>query len=146
MRAPPPPTRNTTPFGRYDQDRSFTLKWLAGVHPWRNLTIALAARYRDGEPFNRVVVAEGLPQGAEVLMAQRRGRVRHTFAMTWDVRVRYDFVVAPYVVTLGLDVYNFWGSATELLEDPRTTSAYRAPLETVPDRAMLVSLEVGWAG
>ena len=140
------PNAQQNAFGRYDQDRSFTLKWLAGVQPLHNLSIALAARYRDGEPFNRVVVAEGLPQGAEVLMAQRRGRVRHTFAMTWDVRVRYDIELTPYVVTLGLDVYNFWGSATELLEDPRTSAAYRTPLETVPDRAILVSLEVGWAG
>ncbi len=126
------PNAQQNAFGRYDQDRSFTLKWLAGVQPLRNLSVALAARYRDGEPFNRVVVAQGLPQGAEALMAQRRGRVRHTFAMTWDIRVRYDLDIAPYVVVLGLDVYNFWGSATELLEDPRTSAAYRTPLGNGP--------------
>lgn len=140
------PNQQINAFGRYDHDRSFTIKWLAGFLPLENLSIAVAARYRDGQPFARLLVPVGLPQGPEVLMAQPRGRVRHTFAMTWDLRVRYALPIPPYHVAVGLDVYNVWGSATEILEDPRSTPSFRNPLEVLPDRAVLVTLDMTWAG
>ncbi|HET6346568.1 MAG TPA: hypothetical protein VFH51_16670, partial [Myxococcota bacterium] len=93
-----------------------------------------------------IVVDPSLPQGPTPLMAIRRGRARHTFHMTWDARLRWALPWRDSVHSvLALDVFNLWGSATELLEDPRTAPApYRRSVEAVPARAVLVSLELAY--
>ena len=130
-------------YGRYDHDRSFALKVLAGVRPLPGLSLALAGRYRDGQPFARVVVDPSLPQGAQALMATGRGGARYTFRMTFDARLRYSTnALRPFGLTVLADVYNLLGSATELDEDPRTGPSFRRALEAVPGRSGWVGLEV----
>lgn len=132
-------------WGRYEHDRSFSLKILAGVLPWEGLSVAVAARYRDGEPFARIVVDPDLPQGPTALMAIRRGRARATFHMNWDLRLRYQTPKRwPITATVVCDVYNLLGSATELLEDARTGSTYRKALEAIPNRTLFLGLEFAW--
>ena len=41
--------------------RAFTLKLLAGIMPLPGLTLSTAARYRDGQPFTRLLAATQLP-------------------------------------------------------------------------------------
>lgn len=132
-------------WGRYEHDRSFSLKILAGILPLEGLSLATAARYRDGEPFARIVIDPDLPQGPTALMAIRRGRARATFHMNWDVRVRYQTPKSwPVAATLICDVYNLFGSATELIEDARTGPGYRKALEAIPNRTLFLGLEFSW--
>ena len=131
--------------GRYDHDRAFTLKLLAGIMPLPGLTLSTAARYRDGQPFTRLLAATQLPQGPTAIMAVARGKPRATFHMTWDVRLRYARPLGPCLLALVGDVYNLLGSAAEINEDPRTGPTFRRALEGVPDRAVLVSLELSWS-
>ena len=128
--------------GRYDHDRSFALNVLAGITPGGGLEASCALRYRDGQPFTRIVVADDLPQGPVALMAVRRGKPRHTFHMTLDTRLQYGFAVAGAAAYLVLDVYNLLGSGTEYLEDPRTGQSFREVLEMVPGRGMMLSLQI----
>lgn len=128
-------------FGRYDHDRSFHLKIMAGGEVVEGLWLAVAARYRDGQPFTRIAV-ENLPQGPTAMMAFPRGDARHTFHMTWDVRVRYELPKHWLRGAVALDVLNFWGSGTEILEDPSTGPQFRRSLEAVPGRALLATLEL----
>ena len=129
-------------WGRYDHDRSFALKLLAGGMPCANLTLSLAGRYRDGQPFTRLVVDAATPQGPTVLMATERGSARYTFHMNWDVHVRYDIATAPLSGAVVLDIFNVFGSAVELLEDPRTGPSFRRSVEVVPGRAGMLTLEL----
>ncbi len=126
--------------GRYDHDRSYGLHVLSGVTPLEGLWLSAALRYRDGQPFTRLVVVDDLPQGPTAVMAVRRGRPRHTFHMELDVRATYELELAGFSAQLALDVLNALGSGTELLEDPRTGPTYRDPLEMVPGRAVFATL------
>ena len=130
--------------GRYDHDRAFSLKLMAGGLLLPGLSLSTTARYRDGRPFSRMLVATDLPQGPTAIMAVPRGKPRDTFHMGWDVRVRYELPLRPVYLALLGDVFNLLGSATEILEDVRTGPSFRQALEGVPGRAVLLSLEMGW--
>lgn len=141
------PNQRINKRGRFDQDRSFALHLLAGVRPLqldRALSLATAIRYRDGQPFTRVVVASDLPQGPTALMAVHRGAPRHTFHLYVDLRARYDLVLRPWRLSLLLDVFNVLGSGTEIVEDPRTGPSFRTSLEMVPGRALFFAVELAW--
>ena len=130
-------------WGRYDHDRSFSLKLLAGITPIEGLSFAIAARYRDGQPFTRIAIAQ-LPQGPTAIMAYQRGHVRHTFHMNWDLRARYARTVGPIDAALTVDVFNLWGLRHRTgRRSPHPVPLGAAPLEAVPDRAMRVGLELG---
>ncbi len=137
------PNAGVHQYGRPDSDRSFGVNLMAGLLPREDLSFAMALRYRDGQPITRIVVAE-LPQGATPIMAVPRGGPRHTFHMTVDARARYRLDAGPFALSFILDGYNLLNSGTEILEDPRTGSTFRAPLEMVPARAAMVSVEVAW--
>ena len=88
-----------------------------GFVPVSDFEIASVIRYRDGQPMTRYLIAN-LDQGPTPLMAVARGEPvpRHTFHMTWDVRMTYAFEMAGANVGVGLDIYNLLGSSTEILE------------------------------
>ncbi|MBI3178103.1 MAG: hypothetical protein HYZ27_00490 [Deltaproteobacteria bacterium] len=130
-------------YGRPDSDRSFGVNLMAGLLPRDDLSVAMALRYRDGQPFTRIVIAE-LPQGPTPLMAVQRGGPRHTFHMRVDARARYRFDAGPFAASLMVDGYNLLGPGSEILEDPRAGASFRAPLEMVPARAVMATLEVAW--
>nr|ADI22131.1 hypothetical protein [uncultured myxobacterium HF0200_19H16] len=129
--------------GRYDNDRAFGVNLLAGIEPLENLRLALAGRYRDGEPMTRYFVTE-LSQGPTPIMAVERGAPipRHTFHLTMDTRISYSFVWAGWNATASLDCFNLLGSGTELLEDIRTGDSWRKSLEMVPGRTILAALKL----
>jgi hypothetical protein len=132
-------------YGRTDSDRAFALKILAGVRPLPGLSWGLAARYRDGQPFTRIVVDEQLAQGPTALMAVPRGKARHTALMVWDMRLRYETAaMRPLGLTVIGDVYNLLNAATEIAEDPRTGPTFRRALEAIPGRAVWVGLALGF--
>jgi hypothetical protein len=141
------PNARINDYGRYDQDRAFSIKLLAGRRFWEQLLVATALRYRDGEPFSEISVIEGLPQGPTPVMLVPRGRVRHTFHMSLDVHVAYAHASTPVPglqASISADVVNLLGSGTELLEDPRSGPTYRRALEMVPGRAAFLRLTLDW--
>lgn len=132
-------------FGRQDSDRAFALKILGAVRPIAGMSLGLAARYRDGQPFTRIVVDEALPQGPTALMGTPRGKARHTALMLWDLRLRYETAaLRPLGLTVTCDVYNLLNAATEIAEDPRTGPTFRRALEAVPGRSMWVGLALAF--
>ena len=69
---------NASPFesGAVFFDRSYVLKWSTRFDGGHELHAGVSARYQDGQPFTRLVVAPGLSQGPEVVQAYRVGRTR----------------------------------------------------------------------
>ncbi len=130
--------------GRPDSDRSFGINLLAGVTPFAGFSAATAIRYRDGQPFVRMLVVEDLPQGPTPIMAVWRGAARHTFHMTVDARLRYRFELGELWGAVVVDGFNLLGSSVELLEEPRTGAEFRRPIEMIPGRTVMLSLELGW--
>ena len=118
---------------------------MVGVEPVDDLRGAIVLRYRDGQPFTRIVVAE-LSQGATAVMGVPRGEPvpRHTFHMTLDARLQYRLAVGDVRGALILDGFNLLGSGTEVLEDPRTGDSFRQSLEMVPGRSVIAGLEMSW--
>ena len=51
----------------------------------------MVANYQDGQPFARVVIVPGLPQGAEAIPAIRRSEHRFTYTLTVDARLERSF-------------------------------------------------------
>lgn len=141
------PNARINAYGRPDQDRSFSVKLLAGRTFFDHLLLATALRYRDGEAFSAMDVVQGLPQGPTPVMLEWRGRHRHTFHMSLDVRAAFSHDI-PGVdglsATLAADVFNLLGSGTELAEDPRRGPSWRQTLEMMPDRAGFIRLTIGW--
>ena len=128
--------------GRFDHDRAFSIKTLAGWEPIKGLTGSIAIRYRDGEPFVRTVVAEDLQQGATPIMAVWRGAARHTFHMTSDVKIRWTSNLGVVGYALSAEVYNLFQQSLELVEDSRTGRVFRRALEMMPGRTGFVTLEL----
>lgn len=140
------PNQRINQRGRFDQDRSFGVKLMTGIEPIDNLRSSLSLRYRDGQPFTRMLVldaADGTGGTGEVpIMAVWRGAPRHTFHMSIDGRIRYDLDLGVGQMALIADGFNLLGSTTELLEDPRQGDTFRRALEAVPGRAFLLSVEL----
>ena len=89
----------------------------------------------------------GLPQGPTPVMTIWRGRVRHTFHMSTDMRFQYRRHIQwldNAEIQLAIDLFNFFGSSTELLEDPRDGDDYRTPLEMVPGRTVFATIALRW--
>ncbi len=128
--------------GRFDHDRAFSIKCLAGLTPIDGLTLSTAIRYRDGQPFSRIVVAE-LAQGPTPIMATWRGAARHTFHMTADVKIRWASRIKMFDYAISGEVYNLFQQSLELLEDPRTGRVFRRAIEMTPGRTGFVTLELG---
>ncbi len=139
------PNTSINAYGRFDHDRSFTINLIAGLIPFEGLSGAIAARYRDGQPITRFVIVEDLAQGPTLIMTEARGAPvpRHTFHMTFDARLRYELDLQPLAAVFTLDLFNIFGSGTELIEDTRT-GRWRTSLEMNPNRTVMAGLELGW--
>ena len=131
--------------GRYDPGRAFAAHLLMGFAPVIGLELVSILRYRDGQPMTRYLIAD-LDQGPTALMTVARGEPvpRHTFHMTWDVRIAYELDIGGTEFTTSLDIYNLLGSSTEILEDNLTGEEFRRSLEMVPHRALSLSLTLDW--
>lgn len=143
------PNQRVNERGRFDQDRSFGVKLVSGLRLWERFTASTSLRYRDGQPFTRGLVTyvtdgvDRVPQ-PRTQMAAWRGASRHTFHMSVDGRLRYDYPSEVGRISLILDGFNLFGSATELLEDSRNGPTFRRALEAVPGRAFLATVEAAF--
>jgi len=88
------PNTLTNARGRLFPDRAYTIKlsgsWLGPF----GLRLGGAARYQDGQPFARLVLAD-LPQGLTAVQAIPNGRARFTYALTLDARLEKSFALGP---------------------------------------------------
>ena len=130
--------------GSYVFDRSYVAKLSASYRAPGDIRLAFSARYQDGQPFSRIVVAPDLAGGAEMVHAYRIGRTRFTYTLTLDVRVAKDFSIAGKRSSLYLDVFNATRHLNEVEEDVLTTPAFRRATAMQPPLAARLGFRISF--
>lgn len=138
------PNANTFDRGRLFSDRAYTIKIAGAWHAPGGVRLGSVARYQDGQPFARVVVAPDLRQGADFVMAIPRGRARFTFAITWDARAEKTFAVGRAQLSAVFEVFNLLDNTNEVEEDEVTGPAYRTMTALQPPRTFRAGLRLGF--
>jgi hypothetical protein len=133
------PNAATYARGRLFFDRAYTLKVAALWRP-RGWSLGAVANYQDGQPFARVVVVSGLPQGAEAVPAIRRGDHRFTFTLTVDARLEKAFAVAQGRAAVAVEAFNLLGMENEVEEDVVFGGSFRRVTAVQPPRALRLGL------
>jgi hypothetical protein len=136
------PNSLTNARGRLFSDRAYTIK-LAGS--WRapgDLRLGAVARYQDGQPFSRLVLAD-LPQGLTPVQAIPNGRARFTFIATLDARVEKGFALgARGRAALVLEGFNLTQRGNEVEEVVVTGPDYRSVTFREPPRTLRLGLRL----
>jgi hypothetical protein len=128
------PNARTFAQGRVFTERGYTIKLASSYQFPRDVTFGLIGRYQDGQHFARLVVLDGLNQGAEAARAFRNGRTRFTFTMTVDARLQKSFAVGSKKITAIVDAYNVFNQFLQIEEiavtgpQSRATSAIQPPI------------------
>jgi len=134
------PNASTHARGYPFSDRSYTVK-IAGVYRFsRGMRLGVIARYQDGQPFSRLIVAPDLNQGAEAIRAIRNGGSRFCYTGTLDVRVQKELARGRQRVALVMDVYNLPGMGKEVEEYVVTGQSFRDITAVQPPRTVLLGL------
>jgi hypothetical protein len=128
--------------GSYIFDRSYVAKLSASYRAPGDIRLAFSARYQDGQPFSRIVVAPDLAGGAEMIHAYRIGRTRFTYTLTLDVRIAKDFSIAGRRSSVHLDVFNATRHLNEVEEDVLTTPSFRRSTAMQPPLAARVGFRI----
>lgn len=137
------PNAATSARGRLFYDRAFVMKMLGAYSAPGPFRASFIARYQDGQPFSRVVLAEGLNQGTEVIQAYPRGGQRFTFTATLDTRVEWQFPPrGRRAVGLTVDVFNLLNMANEVEEDVVGGAAFRTISAVQPPRVVRVGVRL----
>lgn len=138
------PNATTYARGRLFPDRGFTIK-LTGIYhfPW-NVDLGAIARYQDGQPFSRFVIASNLNQGTEAIRAFANGDSRFTFTGTLDLRLQKRFVVNGHALAAVLDAFNVINLGYEVEEFVVTGPTYRDISAIQPPRAVQLGVRVSF--
>src|SRR6185436_16778881 len=98
------PNAATSFRGQLFQDRSHVVK-IAGSYrlPWRS-RIGAIARYQDGQPFARLVIAPDLVQGPTAVRSYTNGGSAFTYTGTLDIRLQKMFSPGRYQVAALVDM------------------------------------------
>lgn len=123
-------------------DRAYVLKWTTSYLAPRDWHVAVAARYQDGQPFARFVVAPDLAQGPEIVQAYWSGRTRFTFTLTVDARVEKRLIVAGHRAAVTLDIYNLPNVRKEVEEDAVTGATFRDTTAVQPPRTLRLGFRI----
>ena len=118
------PNAATFARGRLFSDRAFTIKWTTVYRFPGDFRVGAIARYQDGQPFARLVIAPGLNQGAELVRAYPNGGNRFTFTGTLDIRVQKGFTVGTTRLDAIVDFYNLATRSNEVEEYVVTGPAF----------------------
>lgn len=129
--------------GSYFFDRSYVAKWSTSYRAPGDIRIGFSARYQDGQPFSRVVIAPDLSSGAQMIHAYRIGRTRFTYTLTLDIRVEKGFTMAGRRSALQLDVFNATRHRNEVEEDVLTTPNFRRSTAVQPPLTFRVGFRIG---
>jgi hypothetical protein len=136
------PNADTYASGRLFFDRAYTLK-VAGLWRPRDWSFGAVANYQDGQPFARVVVVPGLPQGATAIPAIRRSEHRFTFTLTVDARIEKVFAVGKGRLGVAVEAFNILDMKNEVEEDVTHGPSFRRVTATQPPRAVRIGLRLG---
>ena len=137
------PNADSFASGRMFFDRAYTLK-LAGVLRRGAWGAGFAARYSDGQPFARVVIAEGLAQGPEAVAAVSRGDHRFTYILTVDARLARDFTLGRARATASVEAFSLMRQRKEVEEYVVSGPDFRRVTATQPPRALRLGLAVAF--
>jgi hypothetical protein len=124
--------------GRLFFDRAYVLKLASGYEAPHDVSVAVSARYQDGQPFSRLVIASDLAQGPEIVPAYPNGRTRFTFTATVDARIEKRFRVHDRTAAVGVEIYNLPNLGLEVEENALTGPAFRQTSAVQPPRAVRV--------
>ena len=137
------PNAGTYARGRLFYDRAYVMKVMGAYTAPGLLRAAFIARYQDGQPFSRVVIAEGLNQGAEIIHTYPRGLQRFTFAFTFDARVELHWPLGNRrSVSFTADAFNLFETANEVEEDVVTGPGFRTVTAVQPPRVVRLGLRL----
>ncbi|HVR70633.1 MAG TPA: hypothetical protein VMT87_07280 [Vicinamibacteria bacterium] len=136
------PNADTFARGRLFGDRAYTIKVAGRYAAPRDLRLGLVARYQDGQPFARLVIARDLAQGAEAVQAVPNGRHRFEFAISVDARIEKGLDLGRARLALVAEGFNLLGNAHEAEEDVLTGAAFRAVTASQPPRVFRFGLRL----
>lgn len=136
------PNAATYARGRVFSDRAFTVKLMAIVSLPLDTRLGMIARYQDGQPFARAVVANNLNQGAEAVRAFASGSSRFTYIGTLDMRLQRQFTLGSRGLQLFLDAYNLLNMSNEVEERIVTGPDFRSVTAVQPPRAFHIGFRV----
>jgi hypothetical protein len=139
-------TPNATTFARGNlfADRQYTVRIASVVRFRFGITLGAVARYQDGQAFSRMVVVDGLAQGADAVRAFRSGKSRFTFTGTLDLRVQKAFTLSGRrQLSVFVDAFNLINMDKSVEEWVATGSGFRVPTATQPPRSVHVGARLG---
>jgi hypothetical protein len=124
-------------------DRSYVLKWSTTYEGAHGIHAGVSARYQDGQPFTRLVVAPDLNQGPEVIQAYRVGRTRFLYTVTIDAEIAKAFRFGhSREVEFRVDAFNLTNQANEVEENPVTGPSFRQTTAVQPPRTVRLGIKV----
>jgi hypothetical protein len=138
------PNAQTNARGRLFFERGYVIKWSALWQLPHGFRGTAAARYQDGQHFNRVVIAPNLPQGVDAIPALPRGKTRFTYVFTLDSRLEKQLALRGRTVTVLLEAYNLLNTNNEVEENVITGAAFRAPTAVQPPRSIRLGLRLSF--
>lgn len=137
------PNAATYARGRLFYDRAYVMKVMGAYTAPGPFRASFVARYQDGQPFSRVVVAEGLNQGAEIIHTYPRGLQRFTFTLTLDARAELQWRFGGRrSLGVAADAFNLLGTANEVEEDVVTGPGFRTVTAVQPPRVIRLGLRL----
>ena len=128
--------------GRLFSDRAYTIKLAGSYRAPGDVRLGAVARYQDGQPFARLVLAD-LPQGLTAVQAIPNGRARFTFIATLDARVEKGFALGSRGrAALVLEGFNLTQRGNEVEEVVVTGPDYRRVTFREPPRTLRLGLRL----
>ncbi|MDH5719573.1 MAG: hypothetical protein OEZ13_03035 [Spirochaetia bacterium] len=143
------PNSQINTYARIDFDRAYTVHIIWGKQFLNNFLWSNIIRYRDGQPFGQLLIADGLTQGPVIVQNQRRsdppkGMPRYTYALSWDTRFVYKSKAGGNTVSFYFDIYNLLDSRSEIYEHTLADEKFRDALETVIGRSYRIGGVFRW--
>jgi hypothetical protein len=136
------PNRETFERGRPFNDRAYTMKVAAIGRLPGQVHVGIVARYQDGQPFARVVVAPDLPQGAEAVRAFPNGDLRFVYIGTLDARLQKRVEFNGWAVSALVDGYNLAKLSNGVEERAAAAPNVRIPTAVQPPRVFQAGFAV----
>jgi hypothetical protein len=136
------PNAATFARGRLFTDRAYTIKLASVVRLPGDTRVGIAARYQDGQPFSRLVIAPDLNQGAQAIRAFPNGQSRFTFTETVDMRVQKGLAIGQDRLDLVLDVFNLINTGNEIEERVVSGDAFRSVTAVQPVRVFRAGFRI----
>ncbi|MGE5246531.1 MAG: TonB-dependent receptor domain-containing protein [Betaproteobacteria bacterium] len=130
------PNATTFARGRQFADRAFTIKLTTIYRFAHDIRLGAIARYQDGQPFARMVIAPSLNQGAEAIRAFPNGDSRFTYIGTLDLRLQKGFRIGGRRLDLIADGFNVVNLGNEVEERVITGTAFRTITAVQPPRTV----------